>query len=113
MNLEKLFQLCRFSKRYRGYYMFRDCLHIILEDEEALQYMTGIYMDVAKKYHTLWKGVERNIRTMLDYSWRTGGKEQFELLTGTALNGRLTTGETLELLTDYVKEHPEITWEID
>ena len=110
MDLEQLFMQCRFSKRYIGYHVFRECLQITLADENALLYVTGIYMDAGKQSGHTWKQVERNIRTMLDYAWKSGGKEQMELLSGCPLQRQPTVGEALEIFTCYVKAHPEIVW---
>ena len=108
MDMEQLLRQCKFSKRYQGYQAFLECLYIALENEDSLLYITGIYMDVGQKSHVSWKRVERNIRTMLDYSWRTGGKEQLESLSGGALYEKPTTGEVLEILTCYIKKHTNI-----
>ena len=108
MNIEELLRLCRFSKRYQGYQAFRECLYIVLENEDTLLYLTEIYIDAAHKCHTSWKHVERNIRTMLDYSWKTGGKEQLESLSGGILYEKPTIGEVLEILACYIKAHPDI-----
>ena len=104
MNIEEVLMKCRFSKRYQGYHAFRECLLIALDNEETLLYMTGIYMDAAKKLHISWKLVERNIRTMLNYSWNNGGKEQLEHLSGGKLYEKPTIGEVLEILVFYLKE---------
>ena len=109
MDLEQLFMQCRFSKRYLGYHAFRECLRITLADEDALLYMTGIYVDAGKMCNSTWKKVERNIRTMLDYAWNTGGKESLELLSGCPLTQKPTVSEVLEIFTCYMKSHPEIT----
>lgn len=111
MNMEQLFRKCRFSKRYLGYQALLECLLITLEDEEALLFMTGIYMDAAKRCRTSWKQVERNIRTMLDCSWKTGGKEPLEQISGGVLYAKPSVGEVIEIFTCYLKEHPEISRE--
>ena len=108
MNLEQLFTWCKFSKRYQGYHLFRECLQITLSDENTLLYLTAIYMDAGKKSSHTWKQVERNIRTMLDYAWKAGGREQMEMLAGCPLQQKPTVGEVLEIFTCYVKSHPEI-----
>lgn len=108
MDMEQLFQQCRFSKRYQGYYAFRECLSIALENEETLLYMTGIYVEAGQRCHAPWQHVERNIRTMLNYSWKNGGKEVLEMLSGGVLYQKPTVSEVIEILTCYLKEHPEI-----
>ena len=106
MNMDELLRKCRFSKRYQGYYAFRECLLIALENEETLLYVTGIYKDVARKLNISWKLAERNIRTMLDCSWKTGGRRHLEELSGGTLYDKPTISEVLEILVCYLKEHP-------
>ena len=108
MTIDQLLKQCRFSKRYQGYQVFSECLRIALENEETLLYVTGIYIDAAKKYNTSWHHVERNIRTMLDHSWKTGGKEELERLSGGILYEKPTVGETIEIMVCYLKEHPDV-----
>lgn len=105
MDIEQIFRQCRFSKRYQGYYALWECLCIALENEDELLYMTGIYVEAAKKCHTSWQQVERNIRTMLDHSWQNGGKEVLEEFAGGVLYKKPTVGEVIEILTSYLKVH--------
>ena len=105
MEMEQVLRECRFSKRYQGYYALRECLGIALENEDTLQYMTGIYVEAAKRCPTSWHHVERNIRTMLDYSWKNGGREALEGIAGGVLYEKPTVGEVIEILTCYLKEH--------
>lgn len=107
MNIEELLKECRFSKRYQGYHVFRECLLVALKDEESLLYLTGIYAEVARKCNISWKLVERNIRTMLDYAWSIGGKESLERLSGGVLYEKPTIGEVLEILVYYLKTHAQ------
>ena len=113
MSLEQLLRQCRFPKRYKGYYALKKCLQITLEDEESLLYMTGIYERAGKECNSSWRQVERNIRNLLEYSWRNGGRKALERISGCVLYARPTVGEMLEALTCYIKEHPEIKWKCD
>jgi len=81
MTVEQILRQCKFSRRHQGYHALRECIRIVMADENRLLYVTGIYCDVAKKLHISWNGVERNIRTARDYSWENGGKEELEKLT--------------------------------
>ena len=110
MTLEQLLKQCKFSKRYQGYHAFRECLLITLENEESLLYLTQIYIDAGKRCNCSWKQIERNIRTMLDYSWKMGGKEQLEYLSGSVFYEKPAVGEVIEIFTCYLKEHPSITY---
>jgi len=108
MELDELFKQCKFSRRYQGYNALRECLRIVLEDEESLLYMTGIYAEAAKRCHVSWTHVERNIRTMLDNSWKNGGKEPLEMIAGEVLYTKPTVGEVIESLTYYLKAHSKL-----
>lgn len=107
MNMEQLLRKCGFSKRYRGFLALQECVCIVLENEDALLYMTAIYNEVGSKNHISWNCVERNIRTLVNSSWENGGKEQLELLAGGVLYEKPTVGEVIEILACYIKEHPE------
>ena len=113
MTLEQLLKQCKFSKRYHGYGEFMECLRITLANEDSLTYITGVYMEAAAKCHISWSGLERNIRTMLDHSWQTGGRIELEKISGCTLYAKPTIGELLEDLTCYLKEHPEIKCSFD
>ena len=107
MDAEQLLSRCKFSKRYRGYQILMECIQLALNSEETLLYITGIYMAVAPKYHIAWNCVERNIRTALDHAWTSGGKEQLDLISGGVMYEKPTVGELIEILSCYLKTHPE------
>lgn len=73
MNTDQLLKYCRFSKRYQGYCMLQECVEIVLEDEDYLLHLTDIYKKAAEKFDVSWSGLERDIRTSIDYSIRHGG----------------------------------------
>ncbi len=108
MNIEKVLNQCRFSKRYRGHRELEECIRIVVEDEDNLLYLTGIYQKTADKYHVSLGNIERNIRTIVDYSWGHGGKEQLELLTGAKYYDKPTVGEIIEILACYVIEQEKL-----
>lgn len=105
MDMEKLLAQCGFSKRYQGYYSLQECIRIALEDEENLQYITFLYYKAGRKLHISWSSVERNIRTIINISWKNGGKEQLEDLAGRTFDKKPTVGEVIEMLTCYMKDH--------
>lgn len=107
MEVEKLLKQCKFSRRHQGYYALRECIRIVLADENRLLYISGIYYDVADILNVSFSAVERNIRTARDYSWRNGGKEQFEKLAGGNMDGKPTVSEVIEIMACYIKEHPD------
>ena len=103
MELEELFTQCHFSKRYLGYYALKECVRITLEDENALLYLTGIYINAGKECNSSWKQVERNIRTMLNASWKCGAMKTLEYISGGKFYERPTVGNIIEILVCYLK----------
>lgn len=108
MNLEQLLFQCKFSRRYKGYQPLYECVKIALEDENRLLQITGIYSEVADKFQISASGVERNIRTLLNYSWENGGKKQFEQIAGGEFYNKPSVGEAIEILTCYLKNHGDL-----
>ena len=54
-----------------------------------------LYPDVAKYYHTTWKAVERNIRTLIDALWRQGS---LDALWGRHMEKKPTPAQFLSVL---------------
>jgi len=103
MDLDRLMLYCRLSRRYTGYLELQECLKIALEDEERLLYVTGIYREVGEKFYGSAGRIERNIRTLLNYSWKNGGKEPLEKIFGRKLDSKPRVGEVIEGFVCYLK----------
>lgn len=107
MKIERTLLYCRFSRRYLGFREFQECVRIALEDEERLLYVGAIYQEVGEKFGVSASGVERNLRTVLQYAWSRGGKEPLEQLSGGTFYDKPTVSEVIEILVCYLKEHEE------
>ena len=61
-----------------GYRYARECILMTLEDPSVADSVTKIlYPAVARKYHTTWTSVERDIRNAVEIAWkRSGGRLQ-------------------------------------
>ena len=105
MDINRLLKQCRFSSRYRGYLMLAECLTVILANEKKIMRMTEVYAEVGEKFGISWNGVERNIRTALNYAWENGGQAELEKLFGGVFYTMPSAGELIELLTEYLKDH--------
>lgn len=105
MSLDKILMYCNFSKRYQGYQELKECISIALEEEERLMFISGIYIDVAKKHKILPSSVDRNIRTLITHAWKQGGKEPLETISGGKLYEKPSVSEVLEIIVCYIKEH--------
>ena len=61
------------TANYTGFFYAAYAVELALGDPQRLSLATKwLYPDVAKYYHTTWKAVERNIRTLIDALWRQG-----------------------------------------
>ena len=103
MDIDNVLIQCRFSRRYRGYHVLRDSIRLVMENESKLLRITHIYDQVAEKQNMSRESVERNLRTVISYSWAHGGKEQLELLSGGKLYDKPTSGEVIEMIAYYMK----------
>lgn len=104
MHIERVLLHCRFSRRYHGYRELMECVKLACEKEERLLYVTGIYSEVGEMFSLSASGVERNIRTMVEYAWKNGGKEQMENLSGGILYEKPTVSEVIEMLVCYLND---------
>ena len=76
---------------------------LIMEDSTRAVHVTkGLYQEVAKRYHTDWRNVERNIRTVRDTIWDNGERALLVEISGGKINRRPTNTELLKILTDYL-----------
>lgn len=59
-----------------GYRYARECILMTLEDPSVAESVTKVlYPAVARKYHTTWTSVERDIRNAVEIAWkRSGGR---------------------------------------
>lgn len=75
------------TANYYGFYYASYAVYLAMQQPERLLLITKfLYPDVAKKYKTNWKCVERNIRTVINISWKTNRTLLIELAHGTLLH---------------------------
>lgn len=75
------------TANYFGFYYASYAVYLAMQQPERLLLVTKfLYPDVAKKYKTNWKCVERNIRTVINISWKTNRTLLIELAHGTLLD---------------------------
>ena len=102
MDIDKILVKCRFSKRYMGYRELKEGVRIVVEDENELLRLTGIYQKVAERFSVSKESVERNMRTVINRSWDNGGREPLEKLCGGKLYDKPSNGEVLEIISYYI-----------
>lgn len=92
------------GRNYQGYDYIVDGVLLVLEDASRLEYVTkSLYPDIAKKHHTSWSCVERNIRTVIDILWKESSKELLWEICGEENAERPRNARFLELLCEYIR----------
>ena len=87
------------TPNYAGYFQTAYAIGLCMEEPERLTLVTKlVYMEVAKKYRTTWKAVERNIRTVASAVWERR-PEALQALMGRSLNSSPHASQFLAALT--------------
>lgn len=85
---------------------------LVLEDQDRLTMVTKwLYPEIAAYYHTSWKAVERDIRTVIDICWCPNIKVQLEQRTGLCVHSRPSPTGMIQLLAHYFLSQPEEFWQ--
>ena len=84
---------------------------LVLEDQNRLTMVTKwLYPEIADHYHTSWKAVERNIRTVIEFSWAQDGGAAMCAGLGVPLRDKPTPTGLIQLLARYLLRQPEEFW---
>lgn len=71
MGIDNLLYSLGVTANYTGFFYTAYAVSLCVEQPEKLLLVTKwIYPEVAKRYRTNWKAVERNIRTVSSVIWR-------------------------------------------
>lgn len=107
-NIDHLLYRLGLTANYRGYFYISRALMLCIEKGERLLLVTKwLYPEVAKRYGTNWKAVERNIRTASGVIWREN-RPLLEELAGRTLEGQPRAAQLLAILAVAVKkERPQ------
>lgn len=99
-----------FQAHQKGYRYLREAVLIVFEEPESLTSVTKIlYPEVAKRYDTTDKQVERAIRNSIETAWMKGNSELLEKIFGEIYinySTRPTNSEVIEILKDNVEKLP-------
>lgn len=91
------------TANYRGFFYVSYAIELSIEKEERLLLVTKwLYPEVAKRYGTNWKAVERSIRTAGHIMWREN-RVLLEELAGRRLEVQPRTAQLLAILSAEVK----------
>lgn len=86
------------TANYTGFFHTTFALQLCVEQPERLLLVTKwVYPDVAKRYKTNWKAVERNIRTVNGIVWEQN-RPYLEELTGRGLPHKPSNAQLLAIL---------------
>ena len=82
----------------KGFLLTAYAVHLCAEQQDRLMLVTKLlYPDIARKYGTNWRAVERNIRTASTMAWRRN-RPLLEALAQRSLDKPLRSAEFIELL---------------
>lgn len=96
---------------YLGAHYLACAAVLAMEDWSRLTMVTKwLYPEVAERYHTTWKAVERDIRTAIRVCWARGGAAGLEKLCGRPLCAQPSPTGMIQLLCRYLLDQPEEFW---
>jgi two-component system response regulator (stage 0 sporulation protein A) len=85
---------------------------LVLEDQDRLTMVTKwLYPEIAARYHTSWKAVERSIRTVISICWDQDGGAQMSRLAGHPLPRKPSPTGMIQLLARYLLRQPPEFWD--
>ena len=91
----------------KGYHYLREAIHLSAGDMELVGSVTKLlYPEIAKRYQTTDRKVERAIRNAVEVSWERGNAEFFETVFGYSRETgkvRSTNSEYIACLADKVR----------
>ena len=88
-----------FQARQRGYRYLREAVLIACQEPETLTAVTkGLYPEVAKRYNTTDKHVERAIRNTIETAWNEKESETFKTLFEKSYGNRTTRPTNTEVI---------------
>lgn len=84
---------------------------LVLEDPDRLTMVTKwLYPEIASRYHTSWKAVERNIRTVIALCWDRDRGKRLEQALGFRLEKRPSPTGMIQMLARHFLRQPESFW---
>lgn len=70
-NIQQLLRHLGATENYAGFFPTVYAVQLSMDNPERLRLITKlVYLDVAWRYSTTWKVVERNMRTLISVIWR-------------------------------------------
>lgn len=99
MTTSELLARLGVTANYKGFFYIASSVELCLEDHECLHLVTKcVYPEVAKRYGTNWKAVERDIRKAVELIWAQH-REALERLARSPLPRKPGNAQFLAILT--------------
>lgn len=77
--------------QYRGYRYLALAVGLVMKyGWDDIQITKTVYPEIAERYNTAWRSVERDIRTAIQRAWESGGQEIMGRIIGRQLEQRPT-----------------------
>ena len=97
-QIEDMLRRLGVTANYTGFFHAAWAVRLCVERPERLLLVTKeVYPEVARRYRTNWKAVERNLRTVGDVAWRQS-RARLERLAGRELPRRPRPAQLLAIL---------------
>ncbi|MCI8631282.1 MAG: sporulation protein [Firmicutes bacterium] len=101
VDIQDLLYRMGVTAKYIGFFHTACAVELAMEDPERLLLVTKwLYPDVAERYDTSWKSVERNIRTAANVAWQAN-PELLSEYAGFTLSERPCNSQFLAILANY------------
>lgn len=102
-DIQMILRLLGVNGTYQGFPYTVDAILLAIQNRDRLIHITkDIYPDVAVKYHTHWKCVEKNIRTLVEAIWKYGDRAMLEEIGGEVMEERPKNTRFIEMISDYI-----------
>ncbi len=91
------------GQSYQGYEYVIYGTILVLQDKKRLEFITkSLYPDIASRYHTSWRCVERNIRTVINVAWKEGNPDFLFEVFGDKSAQKPRNAQFFELMYEYM-----------
>lgn len=99
MTIPELLARLGVTANYKGFSYIAVSVELCLEDHECLHLVTKcVYPEVAKRYGTNWRAVERDIRNAVELIW-ANNRDALERLAHASLSRKPGNAQFLAILT--------------
>lgn len=90
------------KQSYKGFNYVVYGIALSIEDSEQLKYISkSLYIDIASKFNTSQKNVERNVRTVIDVIWRNKNNELLKKICNGKVSSKPTNKNFFIMMSEY------------